>query len=364
MLDNHIAGHIKNDIDIGTDHDLQYVTFHIPNYPDLYGGQSYHDKIDTQTVRWSEVVLEAEGFRIALQPIRDYLGLSQVARSSENIAITGVGQISRIDGKPFKKEKIKPLLNGIRIFLSFSFTNWTAPILVVGSNEVTPKSCEIWQNHSVDADSYLNGWLSSNRGHYLSTAFPGFMKLWANENWREPLELAVHWLIETSRRSGGIEAAIAVGQIPLEMLSCLVFVDDGKILESGEFGKLNAANQIQLLLAHCGIPSEPPSQLKSLSKLSKHLKPTTGPKLITNVRNAIIHPNESNRLAMSKWKNQFSIELEKLYWETNQLLKWYITLILLNRMGYSGQYVNRLIPFPIARYEDVPWNNSIEKAKI
>lgn len=145
------------------------------------------------------------------------------------------------------------------------------------------------------------------------------------------------------------------------MLSWLVFVDDSKILEEGEFGKLNAANQIQLLLAHCGIPSEIPSQLKSLSKLSNHLKPTTGPKLITQIRNAIIHPNESNRLAMCKWRKQFGIELDKLYWETNQLLKWYITLILLNRMGYSGKYVNRLIPFPIARYDDVPWNNSSEK---
>jgi hypothetical protein len=52
------------------------------------------------------------------------------------------------------------------------------------------------------------------------------MARWSHENWQEPLELAVTWLIEASRQSGKTEGAIAFGQIPPEMLAWLVFVDD------------------------------------------------------------------------------------------------------------------------------------------
>jgi hypothetical protein len=176
----------------------------------------------------------------------------------------------------------------------------------------------------------------------------------------KPLELAVTWLIEASRQSGGTEGAIAFGQIPLEMLAWLVFVDDRTIVDADEFDRLSAASKLQMLLSHCGIPFEVPPGLSTLAKIAteqqkKSGKDVTGPQLVTKVRNTIIHPNEKNRRLLVEWEDAYSVKIGEIRWETQQLFKWYITLVLLSLIGYSGKYTNRLVPCGIGEVEDVPW---------
>ena len=121
-----------------------------------------------------------------------------------------------------------------------------------------------------------------------------------------PVTQAVTWLIEASRTSGSTEGAIAFSQIPLEMLASTIFVDEDSILDEDDFDKLTAWNKLQLLLHECGIPSEVPSVLGTLLKVAKDdgkpkgekkadLKPRSGPKIATEIRNTIIHPSKKNR---------------------------------------------------------------------
>jgi hypothetical protein len=255
---------------------------------------------------------------------------------------------------------VRPILGALRIFLSFSFAEWSPPLLVVGSNDVAEKSCQFWGNCDVSRSPYLRGWLDEHHGQHLSDAFPGFMARWSHENWQEPLELAVTWLIEASRQSGGTEGAIAFGQIPLEMLAWLVFVDDRTVVDPDEFDKLSAASKLQMLLAHCRIPFEIPRGLSTLAKVAteqqrKSGKLVTGPQLVTKVRNTIIHPNEKNRKILAEWQTAYSVKISEIRWETQQLFKWYITLVLLNLIGYSGKYANRLTPRKPGDIEFVPW---------
>jgi len=225
-MNNGIQGYWSGSVEIGSDHKLDKVTFHLPNYPDLYGGQDYHDTITkgetTTSSRWSEVILKNDEWRIALQPHRDTFSLRQNARSRRTIVLSGVGEIRRSDGEQFKKKHVKPIIEALRVFLSFSLAEWLPPLFVVGSNAVAPKSWQMWANYDVTTQWYSRGWLDERHGQHLAEAFPGFCKLWKKEEWQVPFEQAVTWLIEASRQSGGIGGAIAFGQIPLEMLDLVI----------------------------------------------------------------------------------------------------------------------------------------------
>ncbi|QDT48919.1 hypothetical protein Pan258_29660 [Symmachiella dynata] len=359
-----VAGYFEGKTEIGTDHKLNRVTFHLANYPDIFGGEQYHDKIikdgTTTSLSWSQVALEYNDWRITLQPYQNIFELRQKGRESQKVVLSGVGEIRKSDGSQFKKKMMKPILEALRIFLSFAFAEWSPPLLAVGSNDVAEKSCQFWGNYDILPRPYLRGWLDEHNGQHLANAFPGFMARWSNENWQEPLILAVTWLIEASRQSGGTEGAIAFGQIPLEMLAWLVFVDDRTIVAPDEFDRLSAASKLQLLLAHCGIPFEVPAGLSTLAKIAteqqkKSGKDVTGPQLVTTVRNTIIHPNKKNREILAGWEKDYSVKVSDIRWDTQQLFKWYITLVLLSLIGYSGKYANRLTPHNIGDVESVPW---------
>lgn len=76
------------------------------------------------------------------------------------------------------------------------------------------------------------------------------------------------------------------------------------------------------------------------------------------MRNTIIHPNKKNRKSLTDWERDYSVKVDDILWETQQLFKWYITLVLLSLIGYSGKYANRLTPRNFGDVENVPWARS------
>ena len=239
---------------MGSDHNLDSVTFYLPNYADLFGGHTYHEEVrngDTRTsISWSEVALEAENWHIALQPHPKITSLREKALENRSIVLSGIGEIRRANGEQFKKKHVRPILEALRLFLSFSFGDWCPPLFVVGSNEVAAKSWQMWANYDLTPQPYLKGWVDEQHGQFLAGAFPAFLNLWTKDQWKDPLELAVTWLIQASRQSG-TDGAIAFGQIPLEMLAWVVFVDDKTVIDADEFERLSAASKLQMLLSHC-----------------------------------------------------------------------------------------------------------------
>ena len=72
--DGGLEGELAADeIILGTDHKLDRVTFHIPNYRNPIGGRVVQDRGEGDfgvVYDWSEIRLEALGWRIKLQPVR------------------------------------------------------------------------------------------------------------------------------------------------------------------------------------------------------------------------------------------------------------------------------------------------------
>lgn len=361
QMSDGVRGYCSGNVEVGSDHKLDRVTFHLPNYPDLegktvYDDESVHDEIST-SIRWSEIILENDGWRIALQPHPNAFTLRQNARFNRTIALNGVGEIRRLTGESFKKKDVRPIIEGLRVFLSFAVADWLPPLLVVGSNSVAKQSWRMWGSYDIGPQSHSRGWLDDRHGYHLTDAYPGFCKLWQKEDWRIPFTQAVTWLIEASRQTGNVDGAIAFGQIPLEMLTWLVFVEDRSILDAGEFDKLSAANKLQLLFSQCGIALDVPRVLEALTKVATSGE-MSGPRIATEVRNTVIHPQKKNRAKLPEWESKYGVKADDLRWETQQLFKWYITLVLLSLIDYRGEYANRLTAHKYGSVEPVPWASS------
>lgn len=240
-------------------------------------------------------------------------------------------------------------------------------MLAVGGNSNFPKSCLFLKSHYIESNYFLMGWLDEKEGQYLSEAFPGFMKLWNQKEWQEPIRTSVDYLIEATKHSGGTKGAIAMAQIPLEMIGSMIFTDSQEIINENEFGNLSAATKLQMVLHDCGIPATIPAGLPLLKEIStKGVSYDSGPKIITWVRNLVIHPTATNRKKLEDMlskcdKSEFCGGSEvisdnnEVYQESLQLFRWYITLILLKLFDYQGEYGNRLVSKNVAIYEKVPW---------
>jgi hypothetical protein len=365
--DGNIMGTITDPICIGTNYKLNRVTFHVPNYPDVATEECFYDVLDEggkpYPISWSQVLLEYGLWRVAIQPYGHIHRLVQNSLIGQHVELSGVGEIRKIDGADFKPKQVLPVLESIRIFLSFAFAAWKPPLFVVGSNSKAVRSVQRFSRFETNTHWFSEGWLDEQHGESLSEAYPGFCRLWNQEHWQSPVRQAITWLIEASRTSGSTEGAIAFSQIPLEMLAWKVISEEDAILDEGEFEKLSAGNKLQLLLHECGIPLAVPSALETLVKAASEeggskkgaSKPKSGPKIVTEIRNSIIHPNKKNREKLDQWRKLDDSNGEELLRETHSLFRWYITLVLLRLMDYQGTYANRLSYYGPASIEKVPW---------
>ena len=350
-----LNGYFKNGIERGTDHSLDSVTFHLGSFPCYFMGPAKTETLNCKATDWHETKLVANGWKVVLQ--RDN---SDPAKSWTWGAL---GRISRADGKQFKKKRVKPLLEALRIFLSFAFARWCPPLLVTGANGASDKSWQYWPTYNAEQFGNSRGWVDTFHTNRLVDAFPGFLNLWEKDEWQEPIELAVSWFVEASRPSSSIDGTIANGQIPLEMLAWMKFVDEREIVRSSEFKNLSAISKIQMLLASCDVPFDVPAELENLSSLSS-TENVTGPELVVAVRNTTIHPSKTNRKKLAGWADKEGVEGQDIRWQSVLLFREYLTLVLLHQFSYSGEYARRLKNFPIPVSEPVPWAADTTEYKI
>lgn len=356
----------EKEISKGTDHKLDRVTFHLPNYSLITNDNANHnhpenDDFKERLAARFRIKIEADGWQITLTPHEDFERLDHEAFLSHKTVLNGTGEIRKADGSQFKVSQVRRLLEPLYYFLSFTCLEWTPPLLIVGSNNVTDKSWQLWSNYQIrrSFQGDLKSWIPTGGGFALSRAFQGFLDKWGSPIWKESLEIAITWLIETSRQSEDDrnDGAIAFAQIPLEMLAWMIFVDDQQVVDEDEFEKLSAASKLQLLLSHCKINFDVPESLETLLKLTQKTKYNTGPKIVTKIRNTIIHPSKKNRDVLREWNSKYGTKSRLAFIESRSLFEHYLTLVILFLIGYEGEYNNKLDLFGMIGFR-TPWSSS------
>ncbi|MEH2242565.1 hypothetical protein [Nostoc sp.] len=345
-----ISGKLNKPVILRSGDNLSHILFHLTNFHEFLGMA-----ISTlRGMRRGRLILKAESWYISIDELENIGDIMKSLQSKGGYAITHVGKLERSDKKPFTTEDPDKVLEALHWFLSFSRGFRTCPILLVGYDNTGEK---IWENctsvYTTSPWRSVHSWFADSQDSCsLSKLFPGFFNRWRSTTWNEPIRFAIHWYLESIAQAGAVQGSIVLMQAAFEILAWTLLVEEKAIISQEEFKKLPAAEQLRRLLSQCGVPLKVPDSLTDLLKASKEkeLNWVDGAQALTEIRNAIVHPNPKKR---QKYLNRPFPEQIDAY----KLGLWYLELILLNLFEYKGDYFNRIAnkEFYQENIEAVPW---------
>jgi hypothetical protein len=318
---------------------ISTATFHLFNFPDFNGPEDYilvTGELPLQSAKvCGRVVIKAEGWSIIIAATDQTDSLTKKLDRQGGYVLTHMGQIAREDGTTFSSERLDDLLNCLHYFLSFALGRWTGVALPIGFDAEGDRVFEEWGMRKI-ADGRWDGstsWFDMRHGDLLSQVFPGFLSLWTNKIWRQPLTHALYWYLGACDRGVGIgvDTGLILAQTALETLAWTHCILERKMVSATAFKPrgLSAADKLRLLVSALDIPQQIPSELSALHA-RKGKKWIDGLDAITCIRNSLVHSDVNEKFP------------ENSYYEAWLLSLWYIDLVLLRLCGHSGKYANRL----------------------
>lgn len=343
-----ISGTLNKPAILRSENNLSRILFHLTNFHKFNGMA-----ISTpRQIWWGRLILKAESWSVSIDSLQNLGDIIKSLKSKGGYAITHVGTLERSDKKPFTTEEADDVLEALHWFLSFSRGFRTCPILLVGYDNRGEK---VWENctsvYTTSPWRSVHSWFAdSQHSCSLSKLFPGFLSRWRSTTWNQPIRFAIHWYLASIAQAGDVQGSIVLMQAAFEILAWTLLVEEKAIISQQGFEKLAAADQLRLLLSQCGVPLKVPDSLTDLLKASKELNWVDGAQALTEIRNAIVHPNPKKR---QKYLSRPFPEQIDAY----KVGLWYLELILLNLFEYKGEYFNRIAnkEFYQENIEAVPW---------
>ena len=304
--------------------ELTEVQFGLLNFPAFLGEEYQPPKTIEEFKRGYQrrdfVKLEAWPWVIEVKSFKNTRETIKRLRADGGYGLTHEGSIRRSDWKSFSVNQVSPLLELLRLFLSFARGANCGLTLVVGMND---KGQRVWETWSASRPSPWSGersWFDHDHGMTLAELFPGFYRgLWKAPG-HHPLTMALHWYL-LSNETGSLEGSIVLTQAALERLS-----QEWVGAKGGKEGVW-----IANALDKAGIPVVIPSELQKLKELANSMKFRHGPHTLVMMRNDLIH-------------SQMKYETPRgdIYFQARELGLWYVELLLLRIFDYRGNHGNRL----------------------
>jgi hypothetical protein len=324
---------------------MSFLIFHLFNFVDLFGSRNSTQQDGSTMYRIEHVDLICDEWNIELKSLLSTRDDIKKLNEEGGYRLTHVVGIKRVDSTLFSGKEAQECLRALRFFLSFSKGGWCEPICAVGFDE---SGNRIWESWSSSREPWYapSSWFDHHNGSQLAILFPGFMKRWNNDDWREALHEVIYWYLNANFSSRGIDAGIILTQAAIERLSYEYAVKDKRLLMLNGFKDLWASDKFRLLFSSLGIPLEIPKETPEIVKLAKNFSWLDAPHALTEIRNSLVHPEHKRRG-----------QLDSVYYEAWNLGLWYLEMGLLAVCGYSGTYGNRLKQRYVGQVEKIPWAN-------
>ncbi len=332
--------------DASTISELHLPVVNLGSYRGTWVGTTKEENEKQQVHGWAgRLVLEADCWRITLDSGEDCEEIIKALRDTGGFGITHNGMIEQTGREPFGAKDADEILSALNYFLSFWRGQWCGAVASIGYDA---NGQEVWRQLHV---ARLSQWSRETRSwssdHVLANeqgqAFAGFWKLWQDQEWSDTLKVAIHWYIESNRRSGGMEGALVLAHTALEMLAWAICGVKGRIV------RRKKVDRIHMLLKDLGVPTELGPRYDQLQKASKELKWNDGPEAVAKLRNLIVHRAGTNLDKLNRVSNRARYEAWQLALE-------YLALVLLKQCKYSGRYLPRMAKGWAGAVEKlVPW---------
>ena len=321
------------------------VVFHLFNFVDLFGARRTTEQNGSTMHAIEHVDLICDEWKVELKSLLSTRENIKSLKEEGGYRLTHIGCIQKTDGTSLSGKEAAVCLKALRFFLSFAKGGWCEPICAAGFDASGSRVWESWSSPREPWHAPLS-WFDPHNGSQLATLFPGFMKRWANDDWREALHEVIYWYLNANFSSRGIDAGIVLTQAAIERLSYEYSVKDKRLLTVKGFKDLWASDKFRLLFSSLQIPLDIPAATPTLQSLapSGQMNWIDAPHALTEIRNSLVHPEHKHR-------GQFGTA----YYEAWNLGLWYLEMGILAVCGYSGSYGNRMKQQYVGQTENVPW---------
>ena len=313
------------------------LTFLVPNFLEVVGDPIRYSE---RRFRRGRIELVADGWRVVIDPIDHPKGFWRELKNNRGFAVTHTGFLERVNGSAFTWDEAKAIHQALRWFLTWSLGSWTGPILTCGEDSQRGQAFQLWDVCPIAPAKEVSSWFDPLSDEQLILSFPGFLRLWLDENWTEVLRMAVHWYVEANAQAGSAEGSIILTQTAFEMLASKVL---GEAAD-----RLNAEARLRALFKQTGIPVDIPDSQKALAQLAKIEGWIDIPQALVKVRNPLTHPTTKNLDRYRRYPAEAIFDV----WT---LGVWCLELLLLKVCGYEGKYACRLAPRWAGEVQKVPY---------
>jgi len=319
---------------VGSSANLASVSFDIVNFPSfmvLYGALA-----GTESNR---VDITVAGWHIEIRSPRESPDVE--AFQSPIYSVTQSCTLRRIDGATFRSEAALEVLNILHEALSFASGRWVATVFVGGIATGGDVAWKVWGTGKLRPDFSTEGtWFDFHHGDALADVVSGLFDLHRNAENAEAFRTALYWFVRSGTEAAGVDGGLILLQAALERLSWHRFVIDRRMFSAKKFGDLRAHERLRLLVEDCKIPEAVPTGLsKLLPEATK--RGWDGPAAVAAARNPLVHPRGLRPLP---------------WYDLWRLARWYVELVLLNMVGFIGEYSNRTLERRwVGAVERVPW---------
>ena len=301
-------------------HECDLILANVPNFFDM--------TLQLKTSNWD----------IRLEPATNIKDLVKVMSIQSGFALTHVAHIKKLNMEPFDFDQASKILRSLETYISFMRGAWCGLFLPVGwiRDDISWYKWDLpmvmpWRTTPIY-------WCNTFDIDELSKAFDIFMTI--------PEHLELINVISFYTGANGYEApdiSVIMAQIALELLVAL-YVPEGKYREDKD-------EKIRRLLSKKRISADIPYELNQLREYCEQNirdgKQIDGPKAIVYLRNIFVHPKRENI-------NKIVQVPVKIMSEATSLALAYIELVLLESLGYNGQYTDRFSK----RSQNVRWMES------
>ena len=247
----------------------------------------------------------------------------------------------KTDKATFSSGEAQKLLTVLHDAMSFAAGRWVSPVFVRGFRTDQQIAWKEWGTRPLHPNlGHVETWFDHHHGNTLAEILPGVLELQKDTGRAATFHSALYWYVRSTGVAAGVDGGIILLQAALELLSWQRFVVERKALSRKAFGKLPADAHIRRLIESCGIPTRIPVGLSDLAATAKE-PDWDGPKALAAVRNLLVHPDRRSDLP---------------YFDAWRLAEWYVELVLLRMVSFTGEYSDRTKAERwVGAVDRVPW---------
>lgn len=193
--------------------------------------------------------LRCSDWRIRVTAVEGSTAVFKLLNETGGYAFTHLGHLERVDGSTFAAEDTEGVVDALIQLLSFARGEaCSLPVRwgIDGDGAVT------WQGwYSPVVDTWRGNaqtWFDEHHGNLLAELFPSIAAKLFDRHLSMPVKIALHWYRKCNSCEGGMEGAIVLGLMVLDLLGALIVVDDKSLMSESEYDDLRAASKLAALL--------------------------------------------------------------------------------------------------------------------